>query len=330
MRLRTPLTCALCLLLTLLGLTLSGVNGPASAVTIAAAQAKPEATQAPLPLPNRDGSFKFFVLGDFGNGSRAQFELGAQMAAVRARFPVELVITVGDNIYGRERPQAFKRRFEDPYAELLSAGVKFYASLGNHDSREQAFYEPFNMGGRTYYSFKPSRQSVKLIALESDYPTPRQIDWLEQELGGREDWIIPYFHHPLYSSGRRHGSHLGLRAVLEPLFLKANVSVVFTGHDHFYERIRPQQGITYFVVGSGGQLRRRGIDRRSPLTAKGFDTDRAFLAAEIDGDRLHFATVTRTGEVIDSGVIDRRRPRSDGSANRSRFSALAIAIATSE
>lgn len=274
---------------------------------VGAPQAAPAAQPAPLKLPNRADSLKFMVLGDFGTGGRRQYELAAQMVELHKRFPVEFVITVGDNIYGRERPQDFKRKFEVPYQGLLSAGVKFYASLGNHDSREQARFAPFNMEGRTYYSVKAPKQSVRLIALESDYPTPKQIEWLRDELDNGEDWLLPYFHHPLYSSGARHGSHLDLRAVLEPMFLQSNVTVVFTGHDHIYERTRPQQGITYFVVGSGGQLRRGNINRRSGLTATGFDTDRAFLAVEIDDDQMFFNAVSRTGAVIDAGVIERRR-----------------------
>ena len=95
--------------------------------------------------------------------------------------------------------------------------------------------------------------------------------------------------------------------MLEPLFVKYNVSVVFTGHDHFYERTKPQKGIVYFVVGSGGQLRRGNIDRSTGLTAAGNDTDRAFLVAEIDGDDLYFNAISRTGAVIDSGKITRRK-----------------------
>jgi hypothetical protein len=91
------------------------------------------------------------------------------------------------------------------------------------------------------------------------------------------------------------------------MFLTSNVSVVFAGHDHIYERTRPQHGITYFVVGSGGQLRRGNIDRRSGLTAAGFDADRAFLAAEIKDDELFFSAISRTGQVVDTGVIQRRR-----------------------
>ena len=266
-------------------------------------------TQAPVQLPNREGSLKFAVLGDFGDGSSGQRALAAQMASLRARFAYELVITVGDNIYGGERPQDMRRKFEEPYKPLLDAGVKFYASLGNHDDRAQSLYKPFNMEGRTYYSFKAPRQDVRFFALESDYPRPEQMAWIEKELrGSGEEWKIPYFHHPLYSSGRRHGSHLDLRAALEPLFREYGVSVVFAGHDHFYERVKPQHGIVHFVVGSGGKLRKNGIDPKTGLTAVGFDTDQAFMVVEIDGHQLFFNTISRTGAVVDSGVIERRQP----------------------
>jgi predicted MPP superfamily phosphohydrolase len=278
----------------------------------AAAQAKPAAApQAAAPavaLPTRPGSLKFVVLGDFGTGDRVQYQLGEQMAKLLARFPFELVITVGDNIYGGERPQDMKKKFEDPYKPLLDAGVKFYASLGNHDDRAQSRYKLFNMDARTYYTFKAPEQDVRFFALESDYPKPEQIAWLERELeNGNEAWKIPYFHHPLYSSGDRHGSHVELREVLEPLFLKHGVSVVFTGHDHIYERVKPQNGITHFVAGSGGKLRRGGLDRKTGLTAAGFDTDLVFLGVEIDKDQLFFNAISRTGAIVDSGIIERRK-----------------------
>ena len=277
-------------------------------VQVAAPQTQTQARQQPpTPLPNRPDSLKFAVLGDFGDGSREQYQTAAQMVKLRAAFPYEFVITVGDNIYGSERPQDFVRKFETPYKPLLDAGVRFYASLGNHDSREQRFYKLFGMDGKQYYTFKPDKQSVRFIALESTYLEPDQVDWLQKELeGSREDWKIPYFHHPPYSSGGRHGSHMQHRETLEPLFLKFNVSVVFTGHDHIYERTHPQQGIVYFVVGSGGKLRRGNLDNTG-LTAVGFATDRAFLVAEIDGDEMFFNAISRTGQIIDSGTIVRRK-----------------------
>jgi len=114
-------------------------------VAVAAAQAQPAATGAATELPNRDDSLKFIVFGDFGTGERPQYELGAQMAALHSRFPFQMAATVGDNLYGSQRAQDFKTKFEQPYQPLLDAGVKFYASLGNHDAREQRYYKLFNM-----------------------------------------------------------------------------------------------------------------------------------------------------------------------------------------
>src|SRR4030095_902874 len=98
------------------------------------------------------------------------------------QFPFGFVIMVGDNIYGSDSAADYKKKFEAPYKPLLDAGVKFYASLGNHDSPEQRFYKPFNMEGKTYYSFKAPKQSVRFFALESSYPKPEQIAWIKKEL----------------------------------------------------------------------------------------------------------------------------------------------------
>jgi hypothetical protein len=271
--------------------------------------AAPASIPDAVPLPHADGSLKFAVLGDFGNASRGQYDMATRMASLREKFPFDIVLLVGDNLYGSERPQDFKRKFEIPYKTLLDQGVKFYGALGNHDAREQRYYELFNMGGELYYSFTPRNEGVRFFALDSTYPVPEQIAWLEKELKDAKDpWKIVFLHHPPYSSGGRHGSDVKLRQVLEPLFVRYNVSVVFTGHDHFYERIKPQQGIVYFVVGSGGMLARGDITPGSPITAKGYDRDRAFLLAEIKDDTMTFNAVSRAGQIVDSGVIERRKP----------------------
>jgi len=290
------------LILTGTGCLDTGIIAPATA-----SEAQQSQADQPAPLPNRDGSLKFGVLGDFGTGDRSQYQLAEQMAKLHDRFKYELVVLVGDNLYGSQRPQDFRKKFELPYKPLLDAGVKFYASLGNHDAREQRYYKLFNMEGKLYYTFNP-KPDVRFFALESSYIEPEQIKWLENELKtSSSDWKIVFFHHPLYSSGDRHGSDLRLRELLEPLFLKYNVSVVLTGHDHFYERVKPQKGIAYFVVGSGGKLRAGNIDRGTGLTAKGFDTDLAFMAAEIIGDQMFFNVISRLGQIVDSGVLTRRK-----------------------
>jgi predicted phosphodiesterase len=257
-------------------------------------------------LPNKDGSLKFAVIGDSGTGGSSQLRVARQLAASRASFPFELTLMLGDNMYGGERPDDFLDKFERPYKALLDAGVKFYAALGNHDDPNQRFYKPFNMNGERYYSFKAPHGSVRFFALDSNYIDKAQLTRLEKELTASDsDWKICFFHHPLYSSGDKHGSDVVLREQLEPLFLKHGVDLVLTGHEHFYERLKPQKGIHYIISGSAAKLRRGNI-AKSELTAKGFDQGYTFLLMEIDGDRLSFQALTDEGQTVDSGTITRR------------------------
>lgn len=267
------------------------------------------ATPGVVALPNEKDSLKFAVLGDFGTGEKRQYALAKQMAEVHARFPFELVVLVGDNIYGSDRPQDYRRKFEEPYKTLLDAGVKFYGALGNHDAREQRFYKLFNMEGKHYYDFKAPREDVRFIALESTYMEPEQQAWLEKTLSSsREDWKIVFQHHPLYSSGKTHGSDERLRAAMEPLLIKYGVSLVLTGHDHLYERSKPQHGITHFVAGSGGKLRRGDYRPNQPFSARLVDTTNVFVVMELKGDRLVFNAIAADGAVVDSGVLTRLKP----------------------
>ena len=162
---------------------------------------------------------------------------------------------VGDNIYGSERPQDFVKKFEAPYRPLLDAGVKFYASLGNHDSREQRDHKPYNMEGKLYYTLKAPEQDVRFFALDTTYLDPAADrlarEGTERREGALEDSVLPP---PADSSGGRHGSDPRIRARSSRCSSSTASAVVFTGHDHFYERTKPQQGITYFVTGSGGKL----------------------------------------------------------------------------
>jgi len=255
-------------------------------------------------LPNRSGSLKFLALGDNGTGDRPQYELAQQMTKARDSFPFDLVIMLGDNMYGSQTPADYVRKFEQPYAPLLAAGVRFHASIGNHDRPEQVSYKHFNMNGQRYYSYV--RNNVRFLALDSTLMDQKQVAWIETTLrGAGEEWKICYFHHPLYSNAARHGSSVDLRVLLEPLFLKYRVNVVFSGHDHVYERLVPQKGIHYFVSGSGGQLR-RGNMRRSEQTAFAFDQDLSFMLVEVDGAEMFFQVISRTGQTVDSGTIRRQ------------------------
>jgi predicted phosphodiesterase len=271
------------------------------------------ATAQDIKLPLKDGSVRFAVMGDTGTASRAQFDVAKEMARFHSKFPFEFVIMVGDNLYGGAyTPADYKSKFEDPYAALITAKVKFYAALGNHDNSTERMYKDWNMGGERFYTFRASpggvakigNPGVRFFALDTTYMDNPQLKWLEAELQkSSSEWKIAFFHHPLYSSGKTHGSSLDLRATMEPLFIKHGVSVVFSGHDHFYERIKPQHGISYFVAGAGGSLRKGNIDRNTGLTEVGFDTDYSFMLVEIAGIDMYFQAVSRLGQIVDSGVI---------------------------
>jgi len=214
-----------------------------------------------LRLPNKPGSVKFAVIGDTGTGDRNQLAIANELASWRTRYPFEFTVMMGDNLYGGEKPSDFEKKFTIPYKPLLDAGVKFYAALGNHDDAAlQRNYKPFNMNGERFYSFRP-QNGVRFFALDSNYVDKAQLQWLDKELAASgSGWKIMFFHHPLYSSGETHGSAEQQRGLLEPLFLKHGVNVVLSGHEHFYERIKPQKGIAYFIIGSSANSG-KGISR---------------------------------------------------------------------
>ena len=255
-----------------------------------------------LSLPVKEGSVRFAVIGDTGTGTEKQHEIAGMMVRYRSAFPFDFVLMMGDNLYGGESAKDFQTKFSDVYKPLLDSNVKFYAALGNHDLPIQVNYEYFNMNGKEYYRFK--KGNIAFYALNSTYMDKKQVDWLQSELAkDTSEWKIAFCHHPPYSSAGKHGSDKELREILEPIFVKYGVNVVLTGHDHVYERIKPQKGIYYFVSGAGGKLRSGDVKDSSPLTEKSFDRDMHFMLFEAVGKELYFQAISRTGETVDSGVI---------------------------
>ncbi len=119
------------------------IEGPRH--SIVSAQNQQGASAASLKLPLKAKSVRFAAIGDNGTGTKEQYDVAAQMERFHQRFPFDFVVMLGDNIYGGQTAADFKLKFEDPYKPLLDGGVKFYASLGNHDNPNERFYKPFNM-----------------------------------------------------------------------------------------------------------------------------------------------------------------------------------------
>ena len=293
------------LLLTIL-LTLGGVSAQnKSASTNRGVGSNPPLS---LTLPNKTGDVRFMVMGDTGTGSDKQHQLANVMLSYRQTFPFEFVLMLGDNLYGSDKAVDYKQKFEEVYKPLIDQKVKFYAALGNHDDSNQRFYEYFNMEGQEYYHF--NKGNVSFYSLNSNYMDKKQVQWLESELAkDTSEWKVAFMHHPPYSSGGKHGSDNQLREIVEPIFVKYGVNVVLTGHDHFYERVKPQKGIYYFVSGAGGKLRSGDLKDNSLLTEKGYDRDLSFMMLEVVGKEMYFQTISRTGETVDAGVLRNQRAR---------------------
>ena len=269
------------------------------------------------PLPAKVGAVKFAVIGDSGRWSQEQVEVARQVAAARARFPFDFVIMLGDNNYGDGSPESFKVRFEEPFQPLLDARVPFYAALGNHDEEigEQWKYPLFNMGGHRYLTFEKKAgllpavagTSVRFFVVNTNNLDADQIKWLTHETASSQaDWKIAYAHHPLYSTGRYALTTGMRRRALEPIYVNNGIDVVFSGHEHFYQRLVPQNGVVYFVAGASGSVR-NGEMKLSDLVARGYDKDLSFMLVEISGDTMYFQTLNRIGETIDSGHITKKR-----------------------
>jgi predicted phosphodiesterase len=277
-------------------------HGVSSARLAAPQQAQDTQNRLDVRLPLEQKSVRFAVIGDNGTGDDPQYEIAREMERYREVVAFDFVVMMGDNIYGGHNPKDFDRKFETPYKPLLDAGVKFYACLGNHDTSNEVLYKPFNMNGQHYYTFK--KGDVQFFVLDSNYMDRTQLDWIQQQLSASTaKWKIAYFHHTLYSDGRFHGPDVDLRSQLMPLFEKYGVNVVLSGHEHVYERFKPEGGIYFFLVGNSGELRYHNLRQGSDIMAVGFDTDRTFMLVEISGDKLYFQTLSRAGQTVDSGVL---------------------------
>src|SRR5215471_2940186 len=98
-----------------------------------------ETSKGAFAFPLARDSVRFAIIGDSGTGDSNQYEVAAQMSRQRAALPFTFVLMLGDNIYGGHSKSDLKRKFADPYQQLMSDQVKFYASLGNHDDQNERF-----------------------------------------------------------------------------------------------------------------------------------------------------------------------------------------------
>ena len=265
----------------------------------------PRSIIAASPAKDR---LRFALIGDWGTGGHEETRIAERMFNSHKTSPFDFVISAGDNIYPNGSPRHFKRNFEEPFNSILEDHINFYAVLGNHDvesgGNEQCQYPLFNMQGSRYYSLKKGDGLAEFFMLDSNSFDSEQTGWLENSLrSSQARWKIAVFHHPIYSSGKTHGSAMGLRRKLEPLLTQYGVKIGLSGHDHVYERTKPQQGVQYFVSGAGGKSRHGDVNLKSELRSASYDDMSHFVLMEIEDKQVSFQAISESGETVDSGVV---------------------------
>jgi predicted phosphodiesterase len=252
-----------------------------------------------------DSRFSFAVVGDSGSGGKGQLAV----AALLERLRPDLVLHTGDVVYPAGQERHYDRRFFAPYRNLIKT-VPLFPVLGNHDVRKgngaaflENFHPPLGSPGSTkrYYSFDWG--NTHFVALDSElYHGDRgsnpeeQRDFLERDLATtRKRWKVAFLHRSPYGSSR-HGGDEKVREDLEPLFVKHGADLVFSGHDHVYERTVPITGVTYVVSGGGG--RRLYPAGNGELTASSVSAHHA-VVVRVSSSRLLLETLEVGGKVVD-------------------------------
>ena len=294
--------------LTVAGLTGLGMAGMGKLLTEDLRQ--PQLVSAAQP-PKSPLLQRFAVLADTGTGSLQQYAVGRALAQYHQKHPFNTVILAGDNIYTNGEFEKIKPVFRDPYQDLLGRGVKFYASLGNHDVRtdngdRQVEYPDFNMKGRRYYTHGTG--DVRFFVVESNAlinpnSTDRatQLAWLDRELGAsKAKWKIIYGHHNIYSAGV-YGVNEVMRRDVTPILKKHNIKLWINGHDHNYQRSQPIDGTTYLVCGGGGAK----LYPVKPQSWTAFaQSVHSFGIVEVYSDQILLTGIDSYGRTIDRGVVN--------------------------
>lgn len=263
--------------------------------------------------------FSFVAIGDSGCGCSAQQKVAQRMLDWFQQKPFHTVVMLGDNIYGGGDKSIFVDRFDKYYNPLVSRGVKFYATLGNHDvevkGREKDEILDKNrfhiLGEQGYYSFSPADEvngrplitffvlnSERLLKLNAD---PAQIAWLSKELtDSKAIWKVVYFHEPIYAPGGGHEPEGQLKEGIEKILIASGVQMVLAGHSHFYARLKPQGGITHIITGGAGRPLK--TPRESPITAS-IAKEYHFVYFEVFQNQLTFKAIPVSGSPLDEGMI---------------------------
>jgi 3',5'-cyclic AMP phosphodiesterase CpdA len=262
--------------------------------------------------PSPDGVLRFAVVGDTKDVGRDAHDMGEMLAREADAHGLDAILTVGDNL-NESTQEALRSAFLEPFAPTLERGIPWYAALGNHDlsegsARFVSSVPEFHMDGRRYYavSLGASIEAWLLDSMSIKDPVhgPEQLDWLEASLTGSTAPVkMVLLHHPIAGFTDEVQASAARRELLEPILRRHGVQLVFQGHWHFYQRLVPENGIRYFIVGPGSDVRRRrAVD--NPEVVVSDDDHVSGMIWELRGRRLTFASIASDGTVLDQGEID--------------------------
>ena len=263
-----------------------------------------EGSFSTAPLPGTR-AISFAVLGDSGR-TDGRGRQGDVVRRILERAQHDLVIHTGDLVYPAGARGDYRVAFFIPFAPLLES-TPFYASIGNHDAETEdaaplleVFHLPTNDadGSERFYSFDYG--SVHFVCLDTDTsdlgPGGEQARWLDRDLAAAPaPWKVVFFHKSPFSEAL-HGDNREVQEAFVPIFERYAVDVVFTGHDHNYQRFKPIGGVHYVVTGGGGTNLRR-VSMTDDLAAA--EVAHHFVHVVVDEVSLRLAAVDVGGSILD-------------------------------
>lgn len=209
-------------------------------------------TTEPPPDPNVPTAGAV-VFGDSGGGP-AQQAVAQAMTRWAAGHRVDALVTTGDNVYDFGEPQFFADQLDVPYAELRAAGRPMWASLGNHDAMRGHGPAQLAYLGLPELPYVKELPGVRFLMMDTNQRLAEQAAWLEAEIlrPGAQGTPVPVFHATIRSCGI-HGGYQPLVDLWQPIIERHRLPLVFSGHDHLYNRFLSGSGVTYVVTGGGGR-----------------------------------------------------------------------------
>jgi PKD repeat protein len=267
--------------------------------------------------------FRFAVYGD----TRSQPEQhSAVVNAIVASAP-RIILHTGDFVSDGRVDSSWQSEFFDP-AQPLIENTTLFPCLGNHEWNADLYYRCFDppQGGGDYheqwYSFDYANCHLTVIDSNADYkPGSQQYSWLVDDLQSADnEWCFVIQHHPAYSSGP-HGGLQEIQDHLVPLYESNHVDMVFSGHDHLYERSY-KNGVYYIVTGGGGAPLYTPDQNPNPYQQYAEKTYH-HCTIEVMGTALTLRAHHTDGSVFDSVVISHgpAPPAADFSASPRRGTA---------